>query len=172
MKASSGVLTEEDFGNYSTVLQQPAESNYQGALNTKKQNQKRWQIGYHWNVKRERMNQQALLQYDRKTELLLDAVIVFCFIAAAAVLGCICRSPRDDDPSPTYGTGCCHRSQHPWRLQHNKPDAPEQHLPQDCRGHTDTVSRPQYCNILRFIYNLSPDLCMNLPGCKDRCCLG
>lgn len=30
VKASSGVLTEEDFGNYSTVLQQPAESNYQG----------------------------------------------------------------------------------------------------------------------------------------------
>uniref|UniRef100_H3CDZ5 Glutathione hydrolase n=1 Tax=Tetraodon nigroviridis TaxID=99883 RepID=H3CDZ5_TETNG len=30
IKANSGVLTEEDFGNYSTVLQQPVESKYQG----------------------------------------------------------------------------------------------------------------------------------------------
>eukprot|EP00066_Takifugu_rubripes_P001893 XP_003963402.1 PREDICTED: gamma-glutamyltransferase 7 [Takifugu rubripes] len=30
VKAANGVLTEEDFGNYSTVLQQPAEINYQG----------------------------------------------------------------------------------------------------------------------------------------------
>lgn len=73
--------------------------------------------------------------------LMHSLIFIFYF---AAVLGCICRSPCDDDPSPACGTGGGHRSQHPWRLQHNRPDAQEQHFSQDCRGCTETASLPRF----------------------------
>ena len=140
MRAVGGVLSEEDFGNYSIVLQQPAEIIYQGKVF----------IFMHISGVGGQLRRthpvtccSQRLNYTRSVHpFFFHFLLFFCyfFIFLLWLLMFMCRTPCDGSTGPPSRGSFDHSPEYPGRLQHHQPHTQEQHPPLDCWGTAVTVS--------------------------------